>query len=81
MSELNISLITPGENNKGEYISSEQVGKYESEAYINDKAVSEKQIRWLGIAQVSKKRRIFLPEEKRVAKDIKYRTSYRLKVY
>ena len=38
-----------------------------------------KQTRWFGNAQVSKKRRGFLPEEKRVAKAIEYRISSRLK--
>ena len=42
MSELNISLILSGGKNKGEYISREQVVKYEGEAYINGQAVHEK---------------------------------------
>ena len=42
MSELNISLILAGYKNKGEYISSKQVVKYEGEACINDQAVYEK---------------------------------------
>ena len=42
MSELNISLILVGDKNKGEYISSEQVGKYQGEACINDQAVPYK---------------------------------------
>ena len=79
MSELNISLIIEGDRNKGEYISSDQVVKYEGEACINDQEVHEKKTRWLGTAQLSKKRRIFLPEEKRVAEAIEYRISIRLK--
>ena len=42
MSELNISLIFVGDKNKGEYISSEQVVKYEVEACINYQAVNDK---------------------------------------
>ena len=45
MSELNISLIIAGDNNKGEYISSEQVVKYEGEACINDQAVHDQKNR------------------------------------
>ena len=35
MSELNISLLLAGDKKKGEYTSSEQVGKYKVEACIN----------------------------------------------
>ena len=42
MSEINISLLFAGDNNKGEYISSEQVVKYEGEACINDQSVHDK---------------------------------------
>ena len=35
MSELNISLILSGDKNKGEYISSENLVKYEVEARTN----------------------------------------------
>ena len=41
-----------------------------------------KQIVWLGMAQVSDKgRRFYLPEDKRVAEDIKEKISNRLKVF
>ena len=39
-----------------------------------------KQTRWLGTAQVPKKRRIFIPEEKRVAEAIEYIISSSIKV-
>ena len=42
MSEFNIFLIFAGDKNKGEYISSEQVVKYEGEACINDQVVHNK---------------------------------------
>ena len=42
MSELNIFLLFTGDNNKGEYISSYQVVKYELESCINDKSVHDK---------------------------------------
>ena len=42
MSELKISLIFAGDKNEGEYISSEQVVKYEGQACINDQSVHEK---------------------------------------
>ena len=42
MSELNISLLIAGDKNKGEYIPSDQLVKYEGEAFINDQAVHEK---------------------------------------
>ena len=42
MYELNISLLIVGDNNKGEYIYSEQVVKYEGEACINDQDVHDK---------------------------------------
>ena len=42
MYKLNISLIIEGDNNKGEYISSENVLKYEGEARINVQSVHEK---------------------------------------
>ena len=45
MFELNISLIFAGDKNKGEYISSEQVVKYEGEVCINDQAVQDKKNR------------------------------------
>ena len=44
MSELNILLLIERENNKVEYISSEQVGKYKGEACINNQAVPCKKI-------------------------------------
>ena len=81
MSELNISLIFSGDKNKCGYISSKQVGKNEGEACINYQAVTEKQIWWLGTAQVSKKRRSFLPEDKIIYESIKERISNRLKLY
>ena len=37
-----MSLLFAGDNNKSEYISIEQVVKYEGEACINDQAVYEK---------------------------------------
>ena len=42
MSELNISLISSRNNNKGEYISIDQVVKYEGEACIKDQALHDK---------------------------------------
>ena len=42
MSELNISMLISGYKNKGDYISSYQVVKYEGEACINDQAVHDK---------------------------------------
>ena len=44
MSDFNISSLLSGENNKGGYISSEQVEKYEGEACINDQPVPEKKV-------------------------------------
>ena len=67
MSELKIFMIISVHKDKGEYISSEQVEKYEGESYINDQSVPEKQTRLLGTSQISKKRRgIFVTEDKRV---------------
>ena len=43
------------------------------------KQYMKKQSKWLGTARVSKKTRIFLPEEKRVAEAIEYRIISRLK--
>ena len=42
MSGLNISLIFSGDKNKYEYISSDQVVKYEGETCINYQAVYDK---------------------------------------
>ena len=42
MSELKISLLFAGDKNKGEYISSDKVVKYEGETCINDQAVHDK---------------------------------------
>ena len=42
MSELNIFLLITGENNKGEYISSNKVVKYEVEDCINEQALPDK---------------------------------------
>ena len=42
MYELNILLIFAGDKNKGEYISSEQMVKYEGGACINDQALHDK---------------------------------------
>ena len=35
-------MLLTGDKNKGEDISSDQVGKYKLEAYINDQSVPEK---------------------------------------
>ena len=42
VSELNTFPILSGDKNKGEYISSYQVEKYEGEACINKKSVPDK---------------------------------------
>ena len=42
MCELNILLILAVYNNKGEYVSSEQLEKYEGEALINYQSVPDK---------------------------------------
>ena len=42
VSELKILMLLKGNNNKGEYISSDQVVKYEGEACIKYQAVHEK---------------------------------------
>ena len=55
MSELNILRIISGDKNKGEYISSEKVVKYEGEACINNQTLPEKKTRWSGNAQAYKK--------------------------
>ena len=44
-SEPNISPILSRDSNKGKYISSEQMDKYEREAFINDQAVPAKKTR------------------------------------
>ena len=79
VSKLNILMLLPGYKNKGEYISSQHVGKYEGEVCINYQEVPEKP-RWSGTAQVPNKIRRFLPEEKMVANAIKDMTRNRLKV-
>ena len=71
-SELNISPIISGDNNKGEYISSEQVDKYEGEACINDQAVPDQKNTWLGTERIYNKRRfVFKPEDQMVSEAIK----------
>ena len=72
MSEINTLLILSWDKNKGEYISSDKVEKYEVEVCINNQSFPDKKTRLLGTAQVSKKKRgIFVPEEKRAGGDIK----------
>ena len=60
MSEINILLILTGDNNKGEYTPSDQVGKYQGLACINAQKLPVKQTRLLGTEHVSNKRRSFL---------------------
>ena len=81
MSGFSIFPLLAGDNNKGEYISNDQVEKYEREARINEKSFPEKTNQVLGNAKVPKKRiGVFVPEEKRDGKAIKERITNRLKV-
>ena len=48
MSELNIYTIILGDKNKGEYISSEELDKYEVELCINEQSVPYKINQFIG---------------------------------
>ena len=82
MSELKISPLLVGDNNKGEYISSEKLEKDEGEACINEQSVPDKTnhiVRDCIFSQLNK--RSFLLEEKSDGEDIKERRSKRLKLF
>ena len=63
-------LIFSGDKNKGEYISSEQVVKYEVYACINDQALNDKTNQVVRDSTGIQEKKNFLPEEKRVAEAI-----------
>ena len=71
MSDIFNSLLFAGDKNKGEYISIDQVVKYEGEACINDQAVPDKKNQVVkDCTSIQKKNNIFIPEEKRVTEAI-----------
>ena len=60
MSELKIFLLLTGNNIKDEYISSDQVEKYEVEVCINNQAVSEKKHVVRDCTGLQEKKNIFI---------------------
>ena len=71
MSEINTLPILAVDKNKGDYISSEKMAKYEWESWINDQEVPDRTNQFVrGCKTLQKNKRFFVPEEKRAGKYI-----------